>query len=183
MKAKVLTETVTCPEGASASYDTTARVLSVKGPNGELTRVVYHPTITITIENGSVTFACKKATMREKKQLFTFKSHLKNMLKGVTEGYTYKLKACSGHFPMSVAVKDRTFEVKNFIGEKVPRVLKIKEGADVAVEGQEVTVTGTDKEVVGQVAADIEQLTKRPGFDSRIFQDGIFITEKDGKKI
>ncbi len=180
MKIEKLEERVTLPDGVTANY--ADRTLTVKGEKGELAKLLYHPAITIALADGAITFTCSKATMREKKQLYTFKAHTRNMVKGVTEGYTYKLKICSGHFPMSVGVKDRTFEVKNFIGEKVPRVLTIKDGADVAVEGEAITVTGSDKEIVGQVAADIERLTKRPGFDSRIFQDGIFITEKDGKK-
>ncbi len=183
MKMDKIEERVELGEGASASYDQKTRVLVVKGEKGELKRVLYHPAIRITIENGSILFAAADVTLREKKRLYTFVAHAKNMVKGVTEGFTYTLKICSGHFPMSVAVKDRTFEVKNFIGEKVPRVLAIKDGADVAIDGDVVTVTGFDKEIVGQVAADIEQLTRRTGFDSRIFQDGIFITEKDGKKV
>ena len=51
------------------------------------------------------------------------------------------------------------------------------------VEGEIVTVNHCDIEVAGQTAADIEQLTRRPGFDPRIFQDGIYITKKDGKNI
>jgi len=52
------------------------------------------------------------------------------MIRGVTEGYTYKLKICSGHFPMNVSLKGDVLEIKNFIGESVPRKLKIKEGSE-----------------------------------------------------
>ncbi len=105
------------------------------------------------------------------------------MLRGVTEGHTYKLKVCSGHFPMSVSVKEGVLEVKNFIGEKVPRRLMIKDGVTVTAEGDVIVVTGHDKERVGNQAAAIEQLMRRPGFDRRIFQDGIYLTEKDGKEV
>ena len=37
--------------------------------------------------------------------------------------------------------------------------------------------------LAGQTAADIEQMTRRPSFYTRIFQDGIYITIKDGKEI
>jgi large subunit ribosomal protein L6 len=84
---------------------------------------------------------------------------------------------------MSVAVKDNEFIVKNFFGEKIPRIIKIKEGADVKVEGDIINVESPNKEIAGQVAADIEHLTKRANYDSRVFQDGIWITEKAGKKI
>jgi len=174
-------ERIVLPDGVTATYE--ARTLSVTGEKGALRRVLFHPTITVAVADGAITFVAERATLREKKRLFTFKAHAQNMVKGVTAGFTYTLKVCSGHFPMSVVVKNGRFEVKNFIGEKVPRILAIKEGADVVVEGEHVTVTGIDKEIVGQVAADIEQLTRRVGFDSRIFQDGIFITGKDGKQV
>ena len=51
------------------------------------------------------------------------------------------------------------------------------------VEGELIHVAGTNKEIAGQVSADIEQLTRRPGYDTRIFQDGIWITSKDGKEM
>jgi large subunit ribosomal protein L6 len=176
-------EKVELTEGVTASFDKASHTLTVTGPKGSITKQLHHPKLSIEVVDGAVTFGATQATLNEKKRLFTFKAHTKNMVKGVTDGFTYKLKICSGHFPMSVAVKGKEFEVKNFIGEKVPRLLKIKEGADVKVNGQEIEVTGFDKEIVSQVAADIEQLTRRPGFDTRIFQDGIFITEKDGKQV
>lgn len=181
MRLEQITDTVTLPDGVTARYDTAQHLLVITGEQGERSRVLFHPKVKLVVENGTITLTAQQATLREKKTLFTFAAHIRNMVRGVSEGYTYKLKVCSGHFPMSVAVKENTFEVKNFIGEKVPRTLIIKSGVTVTVDGEAVTVTGNDKELVGQVAADIEQLTRRPGFDTRIFQDGIFIVEKAGK--
>jgi large subunit ribosomal protein L6 len=155
----------------------------INGPKGELKRDLNDKTIIIKQEANTLNLSYDKTTQRQKKNLFTTVAHVKNMIKGVQEGYTYKLKICSGHFPMSVGIKGDTFEVKNFIGEKVPRQLKIKQGIKVAVTGDLVTVDGLDKEETGQTAAMIEKLTRRPGFDKRIFQDGIYIIEKDGKKV
>ncbi|MFA6073540.1 MAG: 50S ribosomal protein L6 [Candidatus Woesearchaeota archaeon] len=157
--------------------------LIVKGPKGELTRMLPDKQIKITQTDKDITISYEKSSQREKKNLFTTKAHIKNMFKGVQEGFTYKLKICSGHFPMSVGLKNGVFEIKNFIGEKVPRTLKIKQGADVKIEGDIVTVYAIDKEIAGMTAGAIEKLTRRPGFDKRIFQDGIYITDKDGKKL
>jgi large subunit ribosomal protein L6 len=125
----------------------------------------------------------RKNTKREKKLIGTLKANLKNMFKGSSELHKYSLKVCSGHFPMKVEVKEDTLTISNFIGEKFPRKLKLKEGVNVKVEGDMVNVESVDKSLAGQTAADIEQLTRRTNYDTRIFQDGIYVINKDGKEI
>jgi len=168
---------------AECEFKRDPALITVKGPKGELTKSIENKNIIITQDGNEITLKFDKTSKKEKKHLFTTKSHIKNMFKGVTEGYTYKLKICSGHFPMTVALKGNVIEIKNFIGEVVPRRLTVKEGAKVKIDGEIITVEGIDKEITGQTAASIEKLTRRPGFDKRIFQDGIYITEKDGKKL
>ena len=143
---------------------------------------MFSPRIIITQENNLVKFFSKKASQNEKKLINTFKAHLNNLFRGVQEGFLYKLKICSGHFPMTVAINGEVFEIKNFIGEKVPRRVKIMPNTTVKIDGTEVVVEALNIEDAGQMAAKIEQLTKRPGFDKRIFQDGIYITEKPSNK-
>lgn len=172
---------VEVPEGCQFSQS--GIIITVKGPKGELTRKLPDKWIKLNHEGQKLELWYEKTTKNQKKQLFTTVSHIKNMMIGVTDGYVYKLKICSGHFPMNVSLKNNVLEVKNFIGEAVPRKLTIKEGSDVKVQGDIITVESIDKEKAGQTAGSIEKLTKRPGFDKRIFQDGIYITEKAGKKI
>jgi large subunit ribosomal protein L6 len=103
------------------------------------------------------------------------------MIQGCTKGYRYMLKICASHFPVTVTVSGKKFSVKNLLGEKIPRELELKPGAKVEVKGEVIEVSGPDKDLVSQVAADIEKLTKVTERDRRIFQDGIYITSKDGK--
>jgi large subunit ribosomal protein L6 len=105
------------------------------------------------------------------------------MFVGVEKGHTYKLKICSGHFPMTVSLSGSKFAVNNFLGEKTPREMKIKTGAVVKIEGDHITVDSAYKEIASQVAADIERLTRVRGRDLRIFQDGIYIINKDGESV
>ena len=105
------------------------------------------------------------------------------MLSGVKDGHKYVLKICAGHFPMNISMSGNQLIVKNFLGEKFPRVLQIKQGVTVKVEGDKVNVDSPDKELAGTTASDIEGLTRRPGFDTRIFQDGIYMIIKDGKEL
>ncbi len=152
--------------------------IHVKGEKGESNRTLVDRSIFIDQENGKLTLGFMRNTRKQKRKLNTTAAHIRNMVKGVTEGYTYKLKICSGHFPMNVALKGDIVEVKNFVGEKVPRTLKINQNVEVKIEGEEITVTSPNKEEAGQAAGSLEKLTRRSGFDKRIFQDGIYITEK-----
>lgn len=179
MKARKMEETVEIPSEVESEVD--KFTVKLKGPKGESSREFKHPKIRIEKKEGKVILSSENATKREKKMIGTFKAHIRNMIKGVTECHTYRLKICSGHFPMNVSVSGTDFIVKNFLGEKIPRILKLKEGVKVKVEGQEVVVESVNKEAAGQTAADIEKLTTIKGRDKRIFQDGVYIINKDGK--
>ncbi len=181
-KIRSLNQEISILEGVEVKLDN--GVLTFKGEKGENSRKLFHPAIDMAIVDGEITLKPnKKSTKREYKMINTFVAHIKNMMRGVSENHVYKLKICSGHFPMNVSISGKKFVVKNFIGEKVPRELKITETVSVKLEGTEIVVQGVDKEKTGQMAASIEELTKRPGFDTRIFQDGIYLVEKDGKEI
>jgi len=181
MKKQAFREDIELLEGCQATSDN--GVLTVKGVKGEAKRNLSNPLLKLSVQENKIIIEAKDVTKKSKKLINTYRAHTRNLLKGVSEGHTYKLKICSGHFPMTVAVKNNTLEIKNFIGEKVPRQVKITDGVDVKVDGSEIVIESNDKEKAGQMAASIEQLTRRPGFDKRIFQDGIYLIEKDGKLI
>jgi large subunit ribosomal protein L6 len=102
------------------------------------------------------------------------------MIKGVKDGFTYNLKAFYSHFPMTLAVNGDIFNVNNYFGERVPRAAKILNGVNVKVSNKtEITVSGIDKEAVGQTAANIERCTTIKNRDRRVFQDGIYLLNKE----
>jgi large subunit ribosomal protein L6 len=181
MHVTQITEHVAIPDGVTVRMD--GPVIHIKGPKGELTRTVGTKLVVITVEGNDVVLVAKNATRNEKRTLQTNRSHVENMVRGASEGHIYRLKICSGHFPMSVAIKGTELEVKNFIGEAVPRRLKFQPNVSVKMNGTEITVESCNKENAGNQAAAIELLMRRPGFDPRVFQDGIYIVEKDGKKV
>lgn len=181
MKRKKIEEQIEIPKGVQVTVE--GFNITVKGPKGEVKRIVKNPTIVIIKNQDNIVFTAEKTSKKEKKEVNTYAAHFKNMINGATVGHYYELKICSGHFPMNVSYAGGEIIIKNFIGEKNPRKLKIQQGVTVKVEGDKITVEHSDIEIAGQTAANIEQLTRRPGFDPRIFQDGIYIVKKDGKDI
>ena len=102
------------------------------------------------------------------------------MIKGVTEGFEYKMKTVFSHFPIKTSVDGNEFIIQNFLGERSARRAKILEGVSVEVNGEDVTVQGTNKESVGQTVANIERTTKVKKRDVRVFQDGVYRVSKGG---
>lgn len=181
-KKKRLMEKIKIPKEINVTIDD--GLISVKG-KVEAKRMLFDKRINIETRDDQIIIASKneKFSKNEKKIIGTFKAHIKNLISGANEPHKYVLKICSGHFPMNVSVDKNEFVVKNFLGEKVPRVMKIKDGVDVKVEGDKVAVESPDKEKAGQCAASIEQLTKRTGYDNRVFQDGIWIVSKSKREL
>ncbi len=171
--------TIAVPDGVTASM--TGNTVTIRGPKGELSRNFAHPSVNVAIGEGDITVSCEYPRIKEKAMVGTFHAHLRNMIHGVTEGYTYQLKVVFSHFPMKVAVKGDKVEVNNYMGGHAPRYADIAPGVTVKVSGADVTVEGIDIEKVGQTAANIERATSRGGFDKRIFQDGIYIVHKSHK--
>lgn len=156
--------------------------ITIKGPNGEIKKRLLDPQIKMSKSDNKIIIESKKDTKKQRRIIGTFKAHINNMIKGVQEGYTYKLKICASHFPMNISVEKGEFIVKNFLGEKIPRKLKLKQGVAVKLETPEIVVESPDLELAGQTAASIEQLCRITNRDRRIFQDGIYIYQKPGRK-
>ena len=167
-------------EGVSASIS--GDVVTLSGPNGTLSREFIHPKTTIEESDGGLLVRCDIPRRKEAAITGTWAAHLRNMNKGASVGFTYKLKAVYSHFPMSLKVEGNRFLVKNYFGEKVPRQAKLPWPSEVTVKVKgktEVTVTGADREKVGQTAANIERSCTIKKRDRRIFQDGIYLVEKN----
>jgi large subunit ribosomal protein L6 len=164
------------PEGVELKL--TGRTVEVSGPKGKLTRTFDLPRITLKAEGRKISIESESARRKDKAAVSTIKAHIQNMCKGVTQGFTYKLRVVYSHFPITVKVEGKRVLIHNFLGERSPRVAKIVGDTTVEVSGDEITVRGINKEDVGQTAFNIEQATSVKYRDLRIFQDGCYITEK-----
>lgn len=170
---------VTIPEGVTADYSEDG-VVTITGPKGSLNRQFNSTSVAIYQEGGALIVRADLPRRKTKALAGTWNAHLNNMVKGVTEGFTYNLKAFYSHFPMTLEVKGREFVVNNYFGERVPRRADILSGVEVKVNNKvEVVVTGIDKENVGQTAANIERCVVVKNRDRRVFQDGIYLLSKE----
>jgi large subunit ribosomal protein L6 len=178
---KSLYQEIEIPEGIEVKLD--GNELSVKGAEGEIKKTFNFGKIDFELKDNKIVIGNKKSTKVEKKIMNTFAAHVKNMIKGVQGKFEYKLKICFSHFPFTVEVKEGEAVIKNFLGEKIPRKVKIPEGANVKIDGQTIRITSIEKEIAGQTAANFETATKIRNRDLRVFQDGIYIINKAGKEI
>lgn len=177
LKSK-LEERIDIPNEIEVSIEGT--LLRVKGSKGSQERRFVDPNVKMTKQDNLIVLETKGDSRKDKRILNTFRAHVTNMITGVKDGFKYKLKICSGHFPISAVVKGKVVEISNFLGEKIPRKARIMEGVSVKVDGEFVIVEGADIERAGNTASRIEQATRITDRDRRVFQDGVFIIEKPG---
>ncbi len=169
--------TVDIPEEVTVRVADDATV-TVQGPGGEQSRNLAHPDIEIAVEDDEVRIYATPARRKTAALVGTFTGHVRNMVQGVADAFEAELKIVSSHFPIKARVDGDQVVIDNFLGEKAPRRADILGDAEVQVSGEDVTVTGPNKEHVGQTASNIEKATYVSGFDPRVFQDGIYITKK-----
>jgi len=167
------------PEDVDASVDHLD--LTVEGPEGSVTRRLWYPDVSVSVDGDSVVVESENDDAKTMSTLGTFESHVRNMFHGVTEGWEYEMEVFYSHFPMQVDVEGDEVVIENFLGERAARRTEIHGDTDVETGEETITLSGPDIEAVGQTAADIEQLTRVQDKDVRVFQDGVYITQKPSR--
>ena len=175
-----ISHSIALPEGASASID--GDVVTISKDGQSLSREFRHHKVEVRTDEGALEVFINLPRRSDKALAGTWAAHLRNMVRGVDEGFEYRLKAVFSHFPMSLKVDGKQFMINNLFGEKVPRVAALPwspAAVEVRVENKtDVVVKGADREKVGQTAANIESACKIKKRDRRVFQDGIYIVSK-----
>lgn len=167
-------EEIEIPEGLDVNVD--GKTIKISKGGEELERNLEYP---VKKEGEKIIIENKEGKKRDKKIIKTVRAHIVNMLSGLGEKYEYQLKICSVHFPMTVEIKDSEIQIKNFLGENIPRKAKILPNVEVKLENDLITIKSSSKERAGQTAANIEKATKVRNRDRRIFQDGIYMIKKE----
>jgi large subunit ribosomal protein L6 len=179
-KIKGIAEEIEAPSNLVLSLN--KGEIIIKNGNKELKRKI-NPLVEIKLNENKIILSIKKSSKHEKKELYTLRAHINNMIKGLKEGFKYRLQVAHVHFPITVKFDKSTNEiiVKNFLGEKIDRKIKVIPDVEVKVDRDIIELDSFDIEKAGQLAADIEKKTKVKNRDRRVFQDGIYITEKPGR--
>ncbi len=179
-KAKVkveIVEEVDIPQNVQLTMN--GRVISVRGPKGELKRDFAYPGISVQKSENKLVFKSESSRKKLKAAIGSSVAHLNNMFRGVTTGFKYKLKIVFSHFPVTAKVTGTVVEITNYLGEKFPRRADVLPGVKVTASKDEITVEGIDIEKVGQTAANLELATRVTYRDSRVFQDGIYLISRE----
>lgn len=144
----------TIPQGVTLEIKSDS--LTVKGPKGTLS-LNLHPRVTIQNQNGEVSVTVVNPENTKDRSLWgTFSSILENMLEGVTTGYKKQLEINGVGYKAALKGTDLVLEV----GFSHPVVLKAPTGIKFEVEKNVITVSGPDKQMVGEVAAQVRSTKK-----------------------
>lgn len=167
---------ISIPAGVTVTKD--GMVLSVKGPKGTLSRS-FLDSVAITIADNAVTFAPVILTVESNALWGTYAAHVKNMIIGVTEGFSKKLILEGVGYKSEVKGKDLNLA----LGFSHPVVVAIPENLVVTAEKNVITFSGMDKESVGQFAAKIRAMKKPEPYKGKGFHyDDETVRRKQGKK-
>lgn len=174
--SKELKKVLDIPESVNVAIE--GNNVNVTGPNGTNVKKIWYPGVIVSKTDSQVIVDSSSPRKKQQAMVGTIASHINNMIVGVTEGYTYKMRVVFSHFPIQLKVEGNNLNIGNFLGEKKPRKARIIGDTTVVAKADEVVVSGINKEEVGQTAANIQQATKIKRFDPRVFQDGIYVVEK-----
>lgn len=153
-------------------------VLTVKGPKGELTRQ-FKSVVSINIDGNQITLAPNKKDLDTTALWGTYASHIKNMIKGVNEGYTVKL-VLEG-IGYKADVQGTTLNMA--LGFSHPVKIEIPAGVTATSEKGILTFSSINKETVTQFAATIRSMKKPEPYKGKGFRyEDERIKRKQGKK-
>ncbi len=167
---------VTIPAGVEVTL--ADGVLKAKGPKATLERPV-RDEVSITVDAGEVTLAPANETKLARSLWGTYAAHTRNMITGVTEGFTRNLEIEGVGYRAEV----KGNEIVLNVGFSHPVNLTIPEGITAEVNKSVITLTGSDKEALGQFAADVRKVKKPEPYKGKgIRYQGEYIIRKQGKK-
>ncbi len=167
---------IAIPSGVEVKID--GRLVDVKGPKGNLNVTLPEP-ITASVEDGQILVVRPDDHRNSRSMHGLSRSLVNNLVVGVTDGYTIKMEIFGVGYRVALKGKDLEFS----LGFSHPVVIEAGEGITFAVDGNtKLSISGIDKQKVGQVAAVIRRLRKDDPYKGKgIRYEGEQIRRKVGK--
>ena len=168
---------VAVPSGVTATVD--GQTVKMKGPKGQLQFVV-HDDVEVKLENGQVKVNPRTETNRARALYGTARAQVANLVEGVTKGFEKKLEITGVGYRAAMQGKN----LQLALGYSHDVVYAIPEGITITVpKPTEITVTGSDIQRVGQVAAEIRAYRPPEPYKGKgVKYANEFIFRKEGKK-
>jgi large subunit ribosomal protein L6 len=168
---------VTIPSGVTAAVD--GQTVKMKGPKGQLQFVV-HDDVEVKLDKNVVTVNPRVETNRARALYGTARAQIQNLVEGVTKGFEKKLEITGVGYRAAMQGKN----LQLALGYSHDVVFAIPEGIQIAVpKPTEITITGSDIQRVGQVAAEIRAYRPPEPYKGKgVKYVGEFIFRKEGKK-
>ena len=152
--------------------------VSVKGKGGTLTRAL-HPGITIAVNGAAVTVTPANSSRLAKALWGTYAAHMRNMIAGVNTPFVKKLQVEGIGYKAELSGK----QIKLAVGFSHPVLVQIPDGLTVGIDKNMITVTGADKEQLGEFAASVRAIKKPEPYKGKgIRYEGEVVRMKQGKK-
>lgn len=177
--AERLVQVIDVPDGVELRF--AKGTMRVSGRLGAATKDFRKIPVAIEVSGDGRKVTARAAGRRKRDYsiLNTACSIIRNLVGGVQEGYTVKMKVVYAHFPITVRVDGDAILVENFQGERSARRARIVgRGTKVDPQGEDVVITGPVLTDVAQTAANLQQNTRVKNKDHRVFLDGIYVYEK-----
>lgn len=176
--SKIGKKPIEIPAGITVSVDEGNRVI-VKGPKGEL-KTTYDGRLNIEIKDGKIIITPKRNDDDVSPLWGLSRAMMQNMVKGVEKGYEKQLELQGVGFKVVAKGKDLEFS----LGFSHTVFFKAVPGIEFKIEKNILTISGIDKQLVGQVAADIRSLKKPEPYKGKgIRYVGEHVRRKEGKKV
>jgi large subunit ribosomal protein L6 len=171
---------VPVPAGVTATI--AGQQVKMKGPKGELSFTIPE-TVKVEKTAEGVTLTLVEDTKQARAMWGMSRTMVANLIKGVTDGYTQTLEIHGVGFRAAMQGKDK---VQMQVGYSHDVIHPIPKGVDVKVGGAKqdlITITGIDKQVVGQLAAELRAYRKPEPYQGKgVRYQGEYIFRKEGKK-
>jgi len=158
--------------------------VTVKGPKGELSSQV-NPALTLSLENGTLTVSRPSDSKEHKAIHGLYRTLVNNMIEGVTKGYTKQLEIHGVGYRAAKVGENLVIQVgySHPVEVQPPRGISFTiDGVDPATKATKLSVGGIDKQLVGEVAAQIRRVRKPEPYKGKgIRYAGEAIRRKAGK--